>query len=41
MKIKIHLVQYIAILELAYKEYKLLVYKTNTYKGRDINKWEI
>ena len=27
LKIKIHLVYYIAILELAYRDYKLLVYK--------------
>ena len=27
LKIKIHLVYYIAILKLAYKDYKLLVYK--------------
>ena len=27
LKIKIHLVYYIAILELAYRNYKLLVYK--------------
>ena len=33
-KIKIYLVQHIAILILVYGEYKPLIYKTNTYKGR-------
>ena len=33
LKIKIHLVYYIAMLELVYKNYKLLVYKQDTYKG--------
>ena len=33
LKIKIHLVYYIAILELVYGNYKLLVYKQDTYKG--------
>ena len=33
LKIKIYLVYYIAILELVYRNYKLLVYKLNTYKG--------
>ena len=32
LKIKIYLVYYIAILELAYRNYKLLVYKQDTYK---------
>ena len=32
-KIQIYLVQYIAILELVYGEYKPLVYKKETYKG--------
>ena len=32
LKIKIHLVYYIAILELAYRNYELLVYKQDTYK---------
>jgi len=34
IKIKIYLVQYIIILELIYKDLKLLVYKVNTYKGQ-------
>ena len=33
LKIKIYLVYYIAILEPVYKNYKLLVYKQDTYKG--------
>jgi len=32
-KIKIYLVQYIAILEPVYRDLVLLVYKKNTYKG--------
>ena len=34
LKIKIYLVHYIAMLELVYGNYKLLVYKQDTYKGR-------
>ena len=37
-KIKIHLVQYIAILKLIYREYKLFLYKVDTYKGCKENK---
>ena len=33
LKIKIHLVYYITILEPVYRNYKLLVYKQDTYKG--------
>jgi hypothetical protein len=32
-KIKIYLVQYIIILKPVYKEYKLLLYKADMYKG--------
>ena len=32
-KIKIHLVYYIAILELVYRNHKLLIYKQDIYKG--------
>ena len=32
LKIKIYLIYYIAILKLVYGNYKLLVYKQNTYK---------
>ena len=32
-KIKIYLVQYIAMLELVYKNHKPLVYKQDMYKG--------
>ena len=38
VKIKIHLVQYIAILELVYGEYEPLIYKINIYKGRKEDK---
>ena len=33
LKIKIHLVYYIAILKLVHRNYKLLVYKQDMYKG--------
>jgi len=33
VKIKIYLVQHIIMLELAYKDLVLLVYKEDTYKG--------
>ena len=33
LKIKIYLVYYIVMLELVHKNYKLLIYKQNTYKG--------
>jgi hypothetical protein len=38
IKIKIYLVQYIIMLKLVYKNYKLLLYKVDTYKGREENK---
>ena len=38
LKIKIYLVYYIAMLKLAYGNYKLLVYKQDTYKGRKEDK---
>ena len=38
MKIKIYLIQYIAILELVYREYKLLLYKADIYKEKKENK---
>ena len=37
-KIKIYSVQYITILEPVYKEYKLLIYKADTYKDRKEDK---
>ena len=40
-KIKIYLVQHIAILELAYREHELLIYKVDTYKGREEDEWEV
>ena len=41
LKIKIHLVYYIAILKPVYKNYKLLIYKQDIYKGYKENKWLI
>jgi hypothetical protein len=38
---KIHLVQHIAILKPAYKNHELPLYKTDTYKGQEEDKWEI
>jgi len=35
---RIYPVQYIAILELAYRDIKLLVYKADTYKGQEEDK---
>ena len=32
-KVKIYLVQYITILKLVYRNFKLLIYKVNIYKG--------
>ena len=34
-KIKIYLVQHIIVLELIYREYELLVYKKDIYRGRE------
>ena len=39
LKIKIHLVYYIAILKLVYRNYKPLIYKWETYRGQKQNKW--
>ena len=33
LKIKIHLVHYITMLELVHRNYKLLIYKQDIYKG--------
>jgi hypothetical protein len=38
VKIKIYLVQYIAILKLVYREHELLLYKVDIYKGHKENK---
>ena len=38
LKIKIYLVHYIAMLELVYKNYELLVYKQDMYKGHEEDK---
>ena len=39
LKIKIYLVYYITILELVYRNHKLLIYKQDTYKGYKKDKW--
>ena len=41
LKIKIHPVYYIAILEPAYRNHKLLVYKQDMYKGHKEDKQPI
>jgi hypothetical protein len=41
IKIKIYLVQYIAMLKLVYKEYELPLYKADMYKRRKEDKWEV
>ena len=38
LKMKIYLIYYIAILELVYGNYKLLVYKQDIYKGYEEDK---
>ena len=40
-KIKIYPIQYIAILELVYRDVKLLVYKIDIYRGQEEDKWEV
>ena len=41
MKIKIHLVQHIAILELVYREYEPPIYKVDIYKDKKEDKWKV
>jgi hypothetical protein len=38
VKIKIYLIQYIIILKPVYRNYKLPLYKVDTYKGQEENK---
>ena len=40
-KIKIYPIQYIAILELVYRNVKLLVYKADIYRGQKEDKQEV
>ena len=40
-KIKIYPIQHVAILELAYGNIKLLVYKADTYRGQKEDKWQV
>jgi len=39
VKIKIYLTQYIIMLELAHRDLVLLVYKEDTYRGQEKDKW--
>ena len=41
LKIKIHLVYYIAMLKPVYRDAKPLLYKEETYKRKEENKWKI
>ena len=40
-KIKIYPIQYIAILELVYRDIKLLVYKVDIYRGQKEDKQQV
>ena len=39
LKMKIHLIYYIAMLKLVYKNYKSLIYKQEIYRGQKQDKW--
>ena len=41
VKIKIHPVQHITILEPVYREYKPLIYKADMYRGKEEDKQEV
>ena len=41
VKIKIYLVQYIVMLKLVYREYKLLIYKVDIYRDREEDEQEV
>ena len=40
-KMKIYLVQYIVILKPVYREYELLLYKADIYRGCEEDEWEV
>ena len=40
-KIKIYLVQHIAMLKPVHGKYELLIYKADIYRGREKDKWEV
>ena len=40
-KIKIYLIQYIAMLEPVYGEHEPLIYKIDMYRGREEDEWEV
>ena len=41
VKIKIYLVQYIAILKLVYGKHELLIYKVDIYRGKEEDKYKV
>jgi len=41
VKMKIYLVQHIAMLELAYRDLVPLVYEEDTYRGQEEDKWPL
>ena len=41
LKMKIHLVYYITMLELIYGNHEPLIYKQDTYKGHEKDKWPV
>jgi hypothetical protein len=41
VKIKIYLVQHIAMLEPVYRNYKPLLYKADMYRRQEEDKWEV
>ena len=40
-KMKIYLVQHIAILKPAYRDIEFLLYKMEIYKGQEKDKWDV
>jgi len=40
-KMKIYPIQYIAMLELAYRDIKLPIYKVDIYRGQEEDKWQV
>jgi hypothetical protein len=41
VKMKIHPVQHVVILKPVYRNHKPLLYKADTYKGQEEDKWEV
>jgi len=40
-KVRIYPIQYIVILELVHRNVKLPVYKADTYRGQEEDKWQV